>query len=313
MARYSKIDRRIWHDEKFRGLSAPGPCGQSLWIYLLTNPNVGPIPGLYSAGAAMLAEALGWSIEAFRESFQELSREGLVKADFEARLLWIPNAIRYNQPENPNVVKGWQCSWDELPECALKREAWEVLREQLSARGSDWVNAFVGACPEPSAKGSAKGMPKSVRKGSTKRMANQEQEQKQKQEEGFCAEPFGSPPPPAVISLPLNDSSQFSSSDDQVNEWRALFPAVNVLQELRNMRAWADANPTRRKTRGGAKRFIVRWLSKEQNNSKFSIRKDVQHVTEANAGSARTQRNRAALAEVQRRILERDRRAQAGD
>jgi hypothetical protein len=182
MARYSKIDRRMWADEKFRRLNAPQPCGQALFIYLLTNPFVGVVPGLYSAGAAMLAEALQWNIEAFRDSFQELLREGLVKADFEARLLWIPNAIRYNQPENPNVVKGWQCAWDELPECVLKREAWESLRENLSDRGNDWVVAFVSSCPEPSAKGSAKGMPKGLRKGSAKGMANQEQEQEQEQE-----------------------------------------------------------------------------------------------------------------------------------
>jgi hypothetical protein len=178
MARYSKIDRRMWADEKFRKLTAPQPCGQALFVYLLTNPFVGVVPGLYSAGAAMLAEALGWNIEAFRKSFQELLREGLVKADFEARLLWIPNAIRYNQPENPNVVKSWRCSWDELPECALKLEAWEVLRENLSARGNDWLDAFVSACPEASVKRSAKSMPK----GFAKSMANQEQEHKQEHE-----------------------------------------------------------------------------------------------------------------------------------
>jgi hypothetical protein len=319
MARFSKIDRRMWNDAKFNRLSRPQPCGQSLWTYLLTNPAVGPIPGLYSAGAAMLAEALGWSTEAFRESFQELLREGLVKADFQARLLWIPNAIRYNQPENPNVVKGWQCSWDELPECELKREAWEVLREKLSATGNQWVDAFVSVCPEPSTKGSAKGMPKSpasmpesVRKGSAKSMANQEQEQeqeqKQEQEERFCAEPIGSTPAPPVISLPLNDGSEFSIFEDEVKEWTALFPAVDVLQALRNMRAWADANPTRRKTRGGAKRFIVSWLSKEQNNPKFDTSRSGQYVQGPNAGSTRTQRNRAAVAAVEAEL-----RARFGD
>jgi hypothetical protein len=272
----------------------------------------------------MLAEALGWDLKAFREAFAEASRQGLVKADFEARLIWLPNAIRYNEPENPNVVKSWRAAWDELPECKLKRVAWEALRVALAAKDevaekneSAWVTAFSQSCPEPSVEGSAKGMPKSCGKPSDKTCGkappNQEQEQDQEQEEGLSAEPIDSAPSPAVISLPLNDGSQVPISQDQVNEWSALFPAVDVLQELRNMRAWADANPTRRKTRRGAQRFIVSWLSREQNNPKFSIRKDVQYGTGANAESARTQRNRAALAEVQRRILERDRRAQAGD
>jgi hypothetical protein len=57
MARYSKGDRCIWIDEKLRRLSRPQPCGQFLLIYLLTNPFVGPVPGVYFAGNAMLAEA----------------------------------------------------------------------------------------------------------------------------------------------------------------------------------------------------------------------------------------------------------------
>lgn len=179
MARYSKIDRRIWNDEKFRRLSRPQPCGQFLFLYLLTNPFVGPIPGVYSAGEAMLAEALEWDIDEFRKGFREAVGEGLVKADFGARLIWIPNAIRYNEPASINVVTGWRDTWDELPECGLKREAWEGLRVALEAKGMEWLKAFDDACPEPSAKGSAKGMPKP----SAKPLANQEQEQEQEQDQ----------------------------------------------------------------------------------------------------------------------------------
>src|SRR5665811_121924 len=93
--------------------------------------------------------------------------------------IWIPNAIRYNQPENPNVVTHWRDSWDELPECELKREVWEALRNSLSARESAWLDAFKVACPEPSVKGTAKGMPKASVKG----MPNQEQEQEPEPEQ----------------------------------------------------------------------------------------------------------------------------------
>jgi hypothetical protein len=178
MARFSKIDRRIWIDEKFRRLSKLHACGQGLFLYLLTNPYVGPIPGVYSAGEAMLSEALGWEMKGFREAFREVFREGLVKADFEARFVWIPKAIKYNQPESPNVIKGWQCAWDELPECALKRQAWLVLRDELKDKGSEWVSVFDSIAPEPS----EKGMPKPFKKASGKAMANQEQEQEQEQE-----------------------------------------------------------------------------------------------------------------------------------
>ena len=52
--------------------------------------------------------------------------------------------------------------------------------------------------------------------------------------------------------------------------WRELYPGVDVLQQLRQMRAWLDANPRRRKTGRGIKNFIVTWLGKEQNRARAS-------------------------------------------
>ena len=46
--------------------------------------------------------------------------------------------------------------------------------------------------------------------------------------------------------------------------WSASFPAVDVPQALREMRAWLDANPDRRKTKRGMRAFVVRWLGREQ-------------------------------------------------
>ena len=44
----------MWGDKSFRELSAPQPCGQALWIYLLTGPHTTPLPGLFMAGEAGL-------------------------------------------------------------------------------------------------------------------------------------------------------------------------------------------------------------------------------------------------------------------
>ena len=43
-----------------------------------------------------------------------------------------------------------------------------------------------------------------------------------------------------------------------------LYPAADVEQELRNMRGWCLANPTKRKTINGVNRFINGWLGKAQ-------------------------------------------------
>lgn len=71
-----------------------------------------------------------------------------------------------------------------------------------------------------------------------------------------------------VISLPLNDGSEFPVGQDMISEFSGLYPAVDIMQELRNMRGWLLNNPKNRKTRSGIRRFINAWLSKEQDKPK---------------------------------------------
>ena len=87
--------------------------------------------------------------------------------------------------------------------------------------------------------------------------------EKSKEEYILCAKPQAADAPP-VISLPLNDGTFFDVSENDRAKWSQLYPNVDVLQQLRNMAGWCDANPTKRKTRGGIKRFITAWLAREQ-------------------------------------------------
>ena len=87
--------------------------------------------------------------------------------------------------------------------------------------------------------------------------------EKSKEEYILCAEPQAADAPP-VISLPLNDGTFFDVSENDRAKWSQLYPNVDVLQQLRNMAGWCDANHTKRKARGGIKRFITAWLAREQ-------------------------------------------------
>lgn len=66
------------------------------------------------------------------------------------------------------------------------------------------------------------------------------------------------------FAIPLNDGSEWAIPLATVEEWAQAYPAVDVPQELREMRAWANANPAKRKTSRGVAAFAVRWLSKAQ-------------------------------------------------
>ncbi len=86
----------------------------------------------------------------------------------------------------------------------------------------------------------------------------------------YCAEPQAADAPP-VISLPLNDGTFFDVSENDRAKWSQLYPNVDVLQQLRNMAGWCDANPSKRKTRNGIKRFITSWLAREQDKGRGPV------------------------------------------
>lgn len=75
------------------------------------------------------------------------------------------------------------------------------------------------------------------------------------------------PQAPAVLMMPLIDGTEYGVSQAEVDEWQEAYPAVDVLQQLREMRVWCNANPKNRKTSKGVVRFITGWLSKEQNRA----------------------------------------------
>lgn len=79
-----------------------------------------------------------------------------------------------------------------------------------------------------------------------------------------CPELVETTSEPALITLPLNDGSEWPVTTEMVTEWSSLYPAVDVMQELRKMRGWCLAKPKNRKTQRGVRAFITTWLSKEQ-------------------------------------------------
>lgn len=81
------------------------------------------------------------------------------------------------------------------------------------------------------------------------------------------------PSQPPVIELPLNDKTKYGVQKKDYDKWCELYPAVDVIQELRKMYGWLDSNPTKRKTKRGIARFITSWLSREQDKGGTSYKK----------------------------------------
>lgn len=69
---------------------------------------------------------------------------------------------------------------------------------------------------------------------------------------------------PPLITLQLNTGEEWPVSKVDVEKWSDLYPAVDVMQCLRNMKGWLSSNPKKRKTARGIRRFITGWLQGEQ-------------------------------------------------
>lgn len=73
------------------------------------------------------------------------------------------------------------------------------------------------------------------------------------------------PTSPVLFKIPLNKTdTHHDVTQADTFEWRELYPAVDIAQQLRKMISWCEANPRKRKTTKGVKAFIHNWLSREQ-------------------------------------------------
>lgn len=168
MSRYRKVDVRMWNDEKFRALSDDGKL---VFIFVMTHPGMTALGAMRTSLPGLAAE-LGWLPERLSEAFAEGLAKGLLEHDERASCVALPNFVKYNLPESPNVVKAWVNSLDLIPECELKDKT--IQRAKGFALGLS--------------EGFRKALPEAFSKSMPKTMAYQEQEQEPEQEQE--QEPF---------------------------------------------------------------------------------------------------------------------------
>lgn len=117
MARYRKIDVRMWNDRKFRELS---DNAKLVFILLLTHPDPDTTQiGTIRTRVSNLADELGWQRDAMSHAIQEVTLNGMIDADEKAGLMVINNFLKYNAPSSPNAFKSWRELIDLMPECDL--------------------------------------------------------------------------------------------------------------------------------------------------------------------------------------------------
>ena len=114
-SRYQPIKTCIWTDEKF--VDFPDDL-KLLWLYLLTSPHSNMI-GLYRLPEEYGATDLRWDMKRFRERFAELSQNGFVGHDPQARVVLIKNQLKHRPLSNSNQEKAAIKTLETIPDTFL--------------------------------------------------------------------------------------------------------------------------------------------------------------------------------------------------
>lgn len=171
MARYRKIDIRIWNDRKFRELDDKAKLA---FFLVLTHPDTNQL-GMLRSRSVALAMELGWHPDVMSDAILVLCQMGMLMVDDKAGFIFIPNFLKYNSPNGPNAVKGWEGLLDQMPECALLDHAISSLKPFVDGLSEGLRNAI----PNDIKDAMAHAIPNDIK--DAPRIQEQEQEQKQYQ------------------------------------------------------------------------------------------------------------------------------------
>lgn len=181
MTRYRKVSTRIWSDENFRKL---GELSKFVFLYLLTNPSLTMLGAMRTSVPGLAAE-IGMDLRKFTVAFDSLVSAAMVRFDKEASFLLLPNFMRHNKPENPNVVKHWPEVFEALPECGLRAELADKLANLMETLPESFRDAFAKSCDISSGRVTAtlpEEVPEELPHVFTQPFPKQEQEQEQEPE-----------------------------------------------------------------------------------------------------------------------------------
>lgn len=89
-----------------------------------------------------------------------------------------------------------------------------------------------------------------------------------KQNKKICQESQDDPDRTPIFRLLMLNGEWYPVYQEEINQYRNLYPAIDVEQEYRNMIGWIDSHPNNRKTPNGMQKFINGWLSRAQDSAR---------------------------------------------
>ncbi len=267
MGEYGSIETQFWSDLTLQTLSTHSKL---LAIYLLSGPHTNML-GCFRLAIAYVAEDLKWDPETVSKAFIDLQQIKFLIRDVKSNWVFIYQFLEWNLIENPNQGKCLNKLFNRVPpqSCVFKPLIKQLLHTKYLDKG---LRNRLETLVEP--------------------FLNQKQEQEQKQEkdqeqDDVVGKPSDDDLPSSnsnlknfpviikkggidsstheeIMTVPLQSGSLFIVNTAYIDSWKKNYPDIDVLQELRQLCAWNEANPTERKTQSQILRHINAWLAKEQ-------------------------------------------------
>lgn len=145
MKSYAVIRTSIHADWKYLNLK---PNEKLVFLTLLTHTHTTAV-GTIQTNAHMLAALTGLTQRATQQALKALGKNQMVyQVNGAAQVIWIPNYLKHNPPENPNQIKGWAKVLPYIPQCPLKFQILKACYDLASQKGREFKDAF----PESSKK-----------------------------------------------------------------------------------------------------------------------------------------------------------------
>lgn len=139
------LSPRLWSDSKVMSLGSPKSSPLMLWLFLLTHPSSGRLPGVVVEPLPAIAGRLGWKLATTKSCLQELQNRNMVLSDDAGGVYWLPNAIRYNEPHSVDEIRAWAKEWKNIPAGALKEQMEQEFAQVLGSRRL-FAQAFAKYC-----------------------------------------------------------------------------------------------------------------------------------------------------------------------
>lgn len=256
--RYRILTEQFWTDVKIEEMSFEE---KSMYAYLITNPYTNGC-GCYEVTLRQIAAQTGLTVKAATALITALQDKYKVIHYYEDTCeMLIYKFGRHNWSDSPKLLQGARNDAVQIKNMQAAEFIRQALEEGVNGR-------FEPPMDEPRiTQRVAREKPRNERTERMETVPESMEPERMQAEPKELQKPQAEPPWELadVEAVPLNDGSEWRPTREQYEEYKRLFPAVDIDAEFRLMRAWCQANRTKRKTKSGVMRFVQAWLSRTQN------------------------------------------------